>query len=329
MTIDLTPDGVPGFIALAVVGLLFVGAIGFNLYWSISGELIWASRVRGLLEREGFTVRHMERRWFTRGPFPDLKPPGTKFHKEWLVRLVAVDREHRPRAGWLRWHRRRRWEAADKWAVQWDDVPWLGAWDAAKTKGWSSRVFFPVVLVPAVAGAIAGITLLVLGFKEQREARATLSARQQSGGVSAPAPEVSRQGAHYELRCRGGNRDAFQIEELTAGTRREPDKEVLVVLMSLRFTASVAAAGADGAGLGPGTCSWIDRPLNEQEPRVIRFEAPGMRMTDPPHPIRAAPGSFPDKELGDPTRYWSFQAFNFGAGHFWPPSYRPSDPLGK
>jgi hypothetical protein len=289
---------------LIVIGVLVGAAIVFSLYWTVSSELIWASRIRQLLAQAGFSVRRMERRWLTRGPFPDLTPPGLKHHKEWLVRVVAEDAAHHTRAGWVRWHRRRPWESADAWAVHWDQVPWSGEWDGAQAKGLSTRVFFIAVHGLAAAATLAAVFLVVpaMGLR-YRESVAPAET------THAPAPQV------YEIRCRGGFREAFRIEQLGTETRRGPNGDVLAVRLSLRFATNRSAAGVDGSGLAPGTCAWLDRPLNASEPPDIRFDTAGVRAPDPPHAVVPAPGTVPDAEyMSDPTHYWSFQVFNFNAG---------------
>jgi hypothetical protein len=303
-----------GPILLGAFGLAFLAAIVFSLYWAISSEIVWASRVRRLLEQDGFNVQHMERRWFTRGPFPDLRLPGMKFQKAWLVRIAGRDRELRPRSGWPRWKRRWPWERADTWAVRWDDVPWSGQWDGpdAQKKGLSSRVFLPLVHGVSALGAIAGIFLVVQYIKDHREAEADRN-RGQIDAVLATSSGTPARPDTYELRCRGGYRGAFQIE--TVSTRTDPARQDPVVLMSLQFIPSPTAAGADGSGLMPGSCAWLDRSLHASEPRVIRFEAAGVRTSDSSAPIRPAPGALPDDALlGDATRYWSFQVFNTNTG---------------
>lgn len=312
----MTNTDIGAYVFLGVVGLLLLAAIATNLYWGISTHLTWATRVRRLLEREGFTVRRMERRWFTKGPFQDMRLPGSKHHKEWLIRLVAVDREHRPRAGWGRWRRALPWEAADRWAVQWDEAPWTGAWDGTgdpEKRGLSSRVFIPLVLVPSLAGMVAGVSLLVRGFEWNRPA-STSAAPDQTSPVSAGGATAQVQPDGYEIRCRGGE-GTFRLQQLSGGPRSEATGEVWVALMSLEFRAGPLAAGVDASGLAPGTCAWIDRPLNDLEPRSIRFEAPAIHTTTIPHTIFPAPGLSPDAEyLRDSSRYWSFFVFNTNQG---------------
>src|SRR5258708_26595094 len=94
----------------------------------------------------------------------------------------------------------------------------------------------------------------------------------------------------YEIRCRGRG-GAFAIEPIDANT------------FSFRFTASSRGAGADNAGLDPGTCSWVDRAINSAEPLRIRFSAD------------AARAAFVGQRLDDPGSYCSFFLFNTDQGY--------------
>jgi hypothetical protein len=98
-----------------------------------------------------------------------------------------------------------------------------------------------------------------------------------------------------ELRCRGGE-DAlvklFVIDRLDANT------------LSLNFNASQKPAGADGSGLEPGTCSWLDRTLKDNELRQIHF-----RVTE------AQADSIP-AHLRNPNNYWSFFVVDTDKGFF-------------
>jgi hypothetical protein len=291
----------PGaFVVLVAIVLAIV------VPWSISVHFTWSSRVRRLLEHEGFIVREMERRWLTRGPFPDLRPPGLKHHKEWLVRVVVEDRAHLPRTGWVRWRRKWPWEAADTWAVRWDEASAHGP--AGRRPGLSTVVFMALVLPPALAGLVAAAYLLGRSIQQPQGAE---EPRQTTG-----EPVV------YEIRCRGGE-GVFRLRQRSGGLQTEATGQVWVAQMSLDFRASPRAAGADAAGLEPGTCSWIDRPLNELEPRSIRFEAPAIHTTSVPHAILPEPGRSPDdNDLRDPVKYWSFFVFNTNQGFLQATSYR-------
>jgi hypothetical protein len=317
-------DSAAAFVVLAAMALFFVVANGFILH----RHLTWAPRVRRLLEQDGFHVRHLERRWLTRGPFPDMRPPGLKHHKEWLVRVVAEDRELRPRAGWVRWHRKWPWEAADKWAVRWDEEPWSGQpADArsARKPGLSTAVFMALILLPALAGLGLGAYLLGRGIDQPQPRNP--SALQQAASAPAPTPTPGfSTGAGYEIRCRGGD-GAFRLQQLSGGPRSGAGGQVWVAQMSLEFRASPLAAGPDGAGLIPGTCAWIDRPLNDLEPRSIRFEAPATHSTSVPHSTFPTPGLSPDvNHLKDLSTYWSFFAYNTNQGFLQATSHRRWDP---
>ena len=130
----------------------------------------------------------------------------------------------------------------------------------------------------------------------------------------------------YELRCRGvyagPNPLAFDRE-----TGRFADG-TLVVAMS--FKASPRAAGADGSGLEPGTCAWIDRPLNNAEPRLLWFvaqEYPDPDANDPLLAERVPSKGTMSLYLYDAERYWSFFSYNTGQGHLRAASHRPWKPL--
>src|SRR5688572_11708247 len=58
-------------LAYALVGIFVLIVLPGFLYWMIASAIRWPAHIRDVLAREGFTVRHLERRWFTRGPFPD------------------------------------------------------------------------------------------------------------------------------------------------------------------------------------------------------------------------------------------------------------------
>ena len=87
--------------------------------------------------------------------------------------------------------------------------------------------------------------------------------------------------AGKELRCRGRG-GAFVIDRVDKGT------------VAMRFTAGIKSAGADGSGLAPGTCSFVDRVLDDAEPLRVHFSA------------NAADLKSLTKELDDPYSYWCF-----------------------
>jgi hypothetical protein len=113
--------------------------------------------------------------------------------------------------------------------------------------------------------------------------------------VQAQDAPAGAAGPGYELRCRGGPLLLFN-------TLDPVGRESTALRMSLTFQPSGQASGADGSGLGPSTCSWIDRPLNAQEPLQVWFS-----------PTGSGPG--PELVLRDSARYWSFMAYNTNRGH--------------
>lgn len=119
----------------------------------------------------------------------------------------------------------------------------------------------------------------------------------------------------YPLNCRGGERLVFD----TIGS---PSDTGTALRLSLAFTASPTAAGPEGQGLQPSTCAWVDRPVNDQEPRQIRVT---IHISD----------STPRATVRDTGVYWSFLAHNSDSGHITAVGYRhwhassPPLPLGQ
>jgi hypothetical protein len=105
-----------------------------------------------------------------------------------------------------------------------------------------------------------------------------------------------------ELRCRGGSDPLvklFVIDRLDADT------------LSLNFNSSKKPAGADGGGLEPGTCSWIDRTVKDDEWRQIHFEVTGEQRDSIP------------AYLKNRDNYWSFFVVNTDRGFFEATSHKP------
>ncbi len=99
----------------------------------------------------------------------------------------------------------------------------------------------------------------------------------------------------YPLNCRGGGGLVFD-------TIGPPSDAGGTVTLSLTFAANPAAAGPEGQGLQPGTCAWVDRPVNDAEPRQVRFTT-------------AFRDSILRLTVRDSSQYWGFLAFNSDSGH--------------
>jgi hypothetical protein len=148
------------------------------------------------------------------------------------------------------------------------------------------------------------------------------------------AAESPTQPKGFELRCRGGPA-AFAFEKI-GDDRQLPGGEIQVVLR-LIFKASPRAAGVTGGGLEPGTCSWVDRPLNDKEPREIWFDTlanaqlkQALKGTGVDRSLTAAE-NFPDAitipaYLSDGNHYWSFFVINAFSQYFAAQSYKPWKP---
>jgi hypothetical protein len=99
----------------------------------------------------------------------------------------------------------------------------------------------------------------------------------------------------YPLNCRGGAPLVFD----TLAPRSDTGT---VVRLAVTFAPSPVAAGTEGQGLRPGTCAWVDRPVNDAEPRRV-FVA--IHHSD----------STPARTVSDTGMYWSFLAYDGGSGH--------------
>jgi outer membrane lipoprotein-sorting protein len=144
--LDMDDPAVMTAMAIGMMTILLL--LAWQLVEGATTELMWQSRVRNSLERLGFRVRHMERRWFTKGPFPDLRI-GRSLNKEWLIRISADDAQNRPREGWVRWQGRHLWQKADTWAVRWDDQPALATQETQRT-GTPSWLFYALAFLGAI-----------------------------------------------------------------------------------------------------------------------------------------------------------------------------------
>lgn len=52
------------------------------------------------LQQRGLQPQQMERRWLTRGPFPDIRPAGVKL-SGWLFHIRVLDQSGMPASGWV------------------------------------------------------------------------------------------------------------------------------------------------------------------------------------------------------------------------------------
>jgi hypothetical protein len=112
-------------------------AFVFAFVWLVAYYIntAWLAHIRRLLEEQGFRVMQLKRLWF-RTAFPGKTRPA---RSEWLARVVIEDREGRLRSGWVRWHRVRLWDMAERWAVDWDDLPWSGHRDGVDADAPATR----------------------------------------------------------------------------------------------------------------------------------------------------------------------------------------------
>ena len=106
----------------------------------------------------------------------------------------------------------------------------------------------------------------------------------------------AQRGGYRKMICRGGE-EAFRIDDLEkAGGKVE---------LAVNFSASKVAPGSDVWKLDPGTCSWADRLVAEEEPvQIVLDVTPAIAQR-----IRAHLNS-------SPTNFWQFFVRDTKRGHY-------------
>ncbi|MEO6393471.1 MAG: hypothetical protein ABIP75_16600 [Pyrinomonadaceae bacterium] len=140
-------------------------------------------------------------------------------------------------------------------------------------------------------------------------------------GPPEPSPYPAQ--ATYQMLCRGiGGGMSFRNGGSVRGSTGED-----IVTVQLTFKKSAKAAGAQGGGLDPGQCSWIDRPVNQQEPFKLRFETrANAQLKQELHgsAVDRSPTAaerYPDANtipvyMKDQSHYYSFKVYNSNEGYF-------------
>lgn len=139
----------PLFALLVVVAVL----VALVRLGAMRGPRGSTARVERWLREQGWQVRHMERRWLTRGPFPDILPAGVK-HSGLLYRVEVVDADGQARRGWIALPPGWQWQPTDRWRLQWD------AEGAAGRQGLSTTAF--LLLLAVAAAAVLLVVLAIL-----------------------------------------------------------------------------------------------------------------------------------------------------------------------
>ena len=81
------------------------------------------------------------------------------------------------------------------------------------------------------------------------------------------------------------------------------------VRLMLSFAGNPEGAGTEGEALRPASCAWLDRPLNDAEPRRIQVTIP-LRDSAPARTVR------------DTGMYWGFLAYDSDSGYLTGAGYR-------
>jgi len=129
--------------------------------------------------------------------------------------------------------------------------------------------------------------------------------------VAAATTIVAQDGTpSNEIRCRGGGNLIFTTEHAKTDSTGSA-----IYIELLTFEPAPVAAGPNGAGLKPGQCSWVNRPMNRGG--LIRFETPAnAQLKQKLHgsAVDTSPTAaerYPDARsipayMRDPDHYWSF-----------------------
>ena len=129
-----------------------------------------------------------------------------------------------------------------------------------------------------------------------------------SPSLKAKMVSANQQPPTYQMLCRG---PLLFLDRGAYGPKGEE-----IVTLEVEFTPSRQAAGPRGLGLEPGQCSWIDRPVNENEPHLISFETPQyFKPGGPSDRSPTAAETSPDVNtivnyMADENHYWSFFVYN-------------------
>jgi hypothetical protein len=78
-------------------------------------------RARAAVQQRGFQLQRTEHRWFTRGPFPDIRPAGVK-QSGWLFHVLVRDSSGALASGWV--YMPPAWRPSpEQWRLQLDSSP--------------------------------------------------------------------------------------------------------------------------------------------------------------------------------------------------------------
>jgi hypothetical protein len=132
--------------------------------------------------------------------------------------------------------------------------------------------------------------------------------------ILALCPSLASAQQSFRIICKGGANMKIRISPGDAKNSYQK--------LGLFFTKSPRAAGQKGAGLANGTCAWIDRPLNAQEPDILAQDIrKGFQykvdLDASKHVVRFTPtNSWYNwaNVLRVPGKYWTFYAYNTNQG---------------
>lgn len=118
----------------------------------------------------------------------------------------------------------------------------------------------------------------------------------------------------FRMICRGGPGMSVRISPTDVHNTAQK--------LGLFFNKSNKAAGQMGKSLQPGTCAWIDRSLNGQEPDIVAQNirqgyAYHVQVDNQGHVIKFTPENNIYAWVNDvrnPSKFWTFYAYNTNQG---------------
>jgi hypothetical protein len=109
--------------------------------------------IKRWLEERGFEPQRLERRWLTRGPFPDIRPAGVQ-HSGLLFHIHARDRSGALASGWLWLPPGWQWTSHEHWRLHLDPGP------DQKPRGGGTPIFALILLAAAALVLLVMITIV-------------------------------------------------------------------------------------------------------------------------------------------------------------------------
>lgn len=138
---------------IVIFAIAAVAALSLRVFASTRSLRVRAELERWLRHR-GFEPQRMERRWLTRGPFPDIRPAGVN-HSGLLFHIRGRDHGGVPASAWVWLPPGWQWTSHEDWRLHLDPSP------DAKPRGIGTPLF--AVVLTAAAAVVLTIVSAIVG----------------------------------------------------------------------------------------------------------------------------------------------------------------------